>query len=136
MREQEHQFLRNSGFFKKGLFTFAVSLVMSAMFLTSGRLQAAGNSLADAAYDGDLPKLQELIANGADVNGSQADGTTALIWATYNSFPEMAEALIAAGADVNAANNFGVTPLLQASRTGDAAMIRVLLDNGADLSKT
>jgi len=136
MRGQEHQFLLNHVVPKKGFFALAVALAVTTMFATSGRLQAAGNSLADAAYDGDLAKVQELIANGADANETQADGTSALIWATYNSFPEMAEALIAAGADVNASNNFGVTPLLQASRTGDAAMIRLLLDKGADLNKT
>jgi ankyrin repeat protein len=80
-----------------------------------------------------MAKVSELIQQGADVNTAAADGSTALMWAAYNSLPEMATTLLAAGADVNAVNNYGVTPLLQASRTGDTSIIEVLVAGGADI---
>jgi ankyrin repeat protein len=95
-------------------------------------LAVAAGSVAQAARNGDLEHVRELIATGASVNEPEGDGTTAVLWAAYQSDPEMLAALIAAGADVNAANGLGVTPLLQAARTGDAAAISVLLDGGAD----
>jgi uncharacterized protein len=94
---------------------------------------AAAAGLAAAARNGDLDRVRELLAAGAAVNEPEADGSTAALWAAYQSSPEMLAALIDAGADLNSANSLGVTPLLQAARTGDAAMVRALLDGGADL---
>lgn len=94
---------------------------------------AASADLAVAARDGDLHEVLELIGSGADVNQAQADGTTPLLWAAYQSYPEMVTALIEAGADPDAANEFGITPLLQASRYGATPVIKALLDGGASL---
>ncbi len=110
-------------------------LVASAVLIwPTGPGNAAGSPIADAARDGALAAVSELIAQGADVNLVASDGSTALLWAAYHHHAEMAQALLEAGADPNAANDFGVTPLLQASRTGDAAVIRALLDGGADVA--
>jgi ankyrin repeat protein len=75
--------------------------------------------------------VRALLSGGADVDSATNDGSTALLWAAYNSDVDMVEALIAAGAAVDAANQYGMTPLLQASRTGDAPVIKLLLDAGA-----
>ena len=74
--------------------------------------------------------VRALIAKRANVNEPARDGSTALLWAVYNSNLDMARALIAAGAPVNTPNHYGVTPLLQASRTGDAPIIAALLKAG------
>lgn len=110
---------------------FGITLIL----LTSLTQQAsaADGTVVGAARSGDLDQVNALIASGDSVNQPAADGSTALLWATYQSFPEMVTALIDAGADVNAGNAFGVTPLLQASRTGDVAIIRILLEAGADI---
>lgn len=106
---------------------FAVgSLPFSAAF-------AAGN-LAGAAREGDAAQVLELIKSGADVNAAASDGSTPLLWSTFNSNLQISQALIKAGANVNAANRYGVTPLLQASRTGDTAMIKLLVESGADVN--
>src|SRR5262245_33107201 len=89
--------------------------------------QTSSANVAPAARDADVDAVRKLIASGADVNAPEADSTTALLWAAYQSSPELVSMLLSAGADPNVANDFGVTPLLQASRYGDAATIAVLL---------
>ncbi|HEU4619354.1 MAG TPA: ankyrin repeat domain-containing protein [Gammaproteobacteria bacterium] len=97
--------------------------------------EGASASVAAAARNADADAVRKLLAEGADVNAPEADGTSALVWAAYQQSPELVSLLLKAGADPNAANNFDVTPLLQAARYGDAAIVKLLLDGGADRSK-
>jgi ankyrin len=76
--------------------------------------------------------LRALIQQGASVNLAEADGTTALHWASYRDDVASADLLIRAGAKVNAANDLGATPLWTASLNGSAAMVRRLLQAGAN----
>ncbi|MBZ5605363.1 MAG: ankyrin repeat domain-containing protein, partial [Acidobacteriia bacterium] len=59
---------------------------------------AADTRLADAAMQGDRNSVRTLIAQKADVNVAQGDGSTALHWAAYKNDVEMAKMLLAAGA--------------------------------------
>ena len=88
--------------------------------------------LVDAARNADKDQVRALVQHGASVNAADADGTTALHWASYRDDLEIADLLIRAGARVNAANDLGATPLWTASLNGSAAMIRRLLDAGAN----
>src|SRR5262249_14697787 len=63
---------------------------------------------------------------------AEADGTTALHWASYRDDVESADLLIRAGANVNAANDLGATPLWTASLNASAPMVKRLLDAGAN----
>ena len=63
---------------------------------------------------------------------ARADGTTALIWASYGDDADSAGLLLDAGADVNAANDLGATALWAASQNGSDEMVGLLLDAGAD----
>jgi ankyrin len=76
--------------------------------------------------------LRALLQKGVDVNTTEADGTTALHWASYKDDVESADLLIRAGARVNAANDLGATPLWTASLNGSAALVRRLLQAGAN----
>jgi ankyrin repeat protein len=76
--------------------------------------------------------VRSLLAQEADVNAPQADGTTALAWAAHWDDLEMAEALLRAGAQVNAASDYGITALSLACTNGSAAMMEKLLAAGAD----
>jgi ankyrin repeat protein len=96
--------------------------------------QWASATVVTAARDADVAEVRKLIKAGSDVNAPEADGTSPLLWAAYQSSPELVSLLLEAGANPNAPNNFGVTPLLQASRYGDAATVSILLEGEADFA--
>jgi ankyrin repeat protein len=103
---------------------------ISAVLIGAG--SADGPPIVDAAKQGDMVALRVLVEGGADVNAPEADGTTALHWASHRDDLEAADLLIRAGADANAVNYLGITPLWPASLNGSAAMVRKLLAAGAD----
>ena len=95
---------------------------------STGLALAADSALADAAMQKDAPKVRALLAQKADVNAAQGDGTTALHWAVYNHDAEMVKALLAAGANVKATTRLGaLTPVMMAARSGDGTALRLLL---------
>jgi len=101
----------------------------------AGSLMAADSvrpSIIDTAKNGDKAALRALIQKKVDVNAADADGSTALHWASYRDDVESADLLIRAGAKVNTANDLGVTPLWPASENGSSAMVRKLLEAGAN----
>jgi serine/threonine-protein phosphatase 6 regulatory ankyrin repeat subunit B len=109
---------------------FPAVLTLTSL-LTCGLVGAA--SLLEAVQAGDIDATRQLVTAGAAVDMPEPDGTTPLLWAVYNTTPELADLLLQAGADPDIPNTLGLSPLLQASRYGDAAMIRRLLGHGASL---
>jgi ankyrin repeat protein len=95
----------------------------------------AQTQVADAASRGDTTTIERLLKSGADVNGQQADGATALQWAAYRGDARLAERLLKAGARPGLANRNGATPLWLAAMRGDAAVIQALLKGGADANE-
>ena len=113
----------------------AVWLLAAALasFVGAGHVAAAGDQrVVVAARAHDVAAVRTLIKQGADVNGRQADGATALHWAAHWDDGEMADLLIGAGADVRAANDLRITPLLLACTDGSAAIVERLLQSGAN----
>ncbi len=102
----------------------------------SAQLVYASGTIASAVRTDNLAEARELIRAGADVNLPEPDGTTPLLWAVYNSSPEIVQLLLDAGADPNIANDLDISPLLQASRYGNADMITALLAAGAKTDAT
>jgi ankyrin repeat protein len=101
----------------------------------SAVVQGGENSrppLIDAVRTSDRNAVRHLLAQKADVNAAEGDGSTALLWASYRDDLELANVLIGAGANVNAANDIGVTPVWAASLNGSPSMVRRLLDAGAN----
>lgn len=83
-----------------------------------------------------LPLAFALLARGAAQVGApntlDGDGSTPLLWASYQDDVERAGILLRAGASVNAANDLGATPLWAACQNGSEAMVRKLLEAGAN----
>ncbi len=89
-------------------------------------------SFFDAISEGDLARVESLLAEGVDVNASIA-GITALM---VVKDVEIAELLIAAGADVNAVYEKDGSSVLHiaAGRHCNAELVRVLIEAGADVN--
>lgn len=92
--------------------------------------------LIDAVKQQDLQALRTLLAQHADVQTAEPDGSTALHWAVQRNNPELVDVLIAAGANVKAATRYNITPLSLACTNGNAVIIEHLLQAGADANST
>src|SRR5688572_13648239 len=106
-----------------------VLIALSLAFAVPARAQSA---LADRIQSGDRTAALEMIAAGADVNQTQADGTTPLQWATYRVDPELVDRLLKRGARANVVNRYGASPLHEAVRVSSPELTGMLLEAGAD----
>ncbi len=69
-------------------------------FLTMSIIALASDArLSEAAMRGDRTAVQSLLKQGADKDGAQGDGSTALHWAAFNDDLEIAKMLLAAGCE-------------------------------------
>lgn len=109
-----------------------------ALFLAASICVAAAPDLRliNAAKSNNASAVRALLAQHADVNAAEPDGSTALYWAAQRDNLEIAELLIAAGAHPKLATRYNVGPLALASTNGNAAMIDHLLKAGADPNST
>lgn len=87
--------------------------------------------LQPAAYTGCVDILRFYIERGANVNGRDGAGATALYYASDRGHAKTAAFLIESGADVNIPNNDGHTPLDIAKRRRHGQTVDVLLAHGA-----
>jgi ankyrin repeat protein len=103
-----------------------------------------------AARDGRLESARALVAAGADIELSDANGITPLLMAITNNHMDVARFLIERGAAINVSDWYGRTPLWGAVETRNMDVdnaepfengvdrgpvldvIRILLDRGAD----
>ena len=84
---------------------------------------------------GDKAAVKQLLKDGADVNGAQGDGMSALHWAAERGDVELADMLIFAGANIGAVTRIGqYTPLHLAAQAGNTAVAKALLKAGADVN--
>jgi ankyrin repeat protein len=108
------------------------SLIVLALALPAS---AAGPEpeVVAAMKAGNAASVRALVARKADVNATEADGTSALHWAVRAGDASSTELLIRAGARMDAANRYGVTPLSLAARIGRADLLGLLLKSGANV---
>ncbi|XP_049950992.1 neurogenic locus Notch protein-like [Schistocerca serialis cubense] len=88
--------------------------------------------LIEAAKHGRVEELRALLVAGADIDGKDIYGRTALHTAAWNRHVEAVRTLLDAGADVSARDNEEYTPLHMAALGGSAAVVRLLADSSAD----
>jgi ankyrin repeat protein len=91
-------------------------------------------ALLEAALLGKVPKVVRHLREGADVNGIDQDGATALHAAAIFGKTELARVLLEHGANVNARDYNRRTPLLNAACGGSVELAQLLLDAGAEVN--
>jgi len=107
--------------------------VLSLGAAASSYAQSGPQSLVDLIRSGQRDAVLAAITSPAvDVNVPAPDGSTPLLWATYNVDREMVRALLKRGAKVNVANRYGDYPLTEAVKLGDVQLVRMLLEAGAN----
>lgn len=109
-----------------------VALALGGLLAAAPVASAADTSIAGAAERRDHAAIRGLLEQRADVNATQADGMTALLWAAHHDDLDLVEQLLQAGADVRTANRYGVSPLALACANGNARMIERFIAHGAD----
>lgn len=95
---------------------------------------AFGPAIHKAAYRGDLNKMKELLAAGADPNMTDKKGLTPLMLATQKKHKDIMAVLISRGAYVNAKLKHGFTALFYPCMFGRADIAKLLIDSGADIN--
>lgn len=90
--------------------------------------------LSTAAYQGDIPTLQYLIAEGYDLDQTDDTGFSALTYAAHSGQTQAALLLLKAGADhtVRQSHDTFHTPLTIAAFQGHFEIVKVLVSYGAD----
>ena len=120
-------------------------LVMVVTCFVGLRSSATAEELHDAAAKGDIKRVKELIAAGADVNALDTEGNTSLNCAcnrwSGDDFPsgvgkqqEVILALVDAGANVNAPGKLGIPAIFTAARLARLSVVKKLVEHGADLT--
>ncbi|KMS54772.1 ankyrin [Novosphingobium barchaimii LL02] len=103
------------------------SQIVNAKDITSGE-----TALHIVTARRDLTWLNYLIAKGANVNGADDRGRTALELAVNLGWREGATVLLEQKASPDPSNDAGETPLIFAVHRKDANMMKALLDAGAN----
>ncbi len=119
---------------------WCVIIVITIVFISHISLSFA-ESLHEAATNGDINKVKNLISKGADVNKIELDGTTPLHMVAFGGampstekHKEVANLLIFHGADVNAKNIFSSTPLHNAAFNDRFEIAKLLIEHGANIN--
>jgi ankyrin repeat protein len=93
--------------------------------------------LLDASRDGNLAKIIDLLAQGADVNTVDTYGTTPIYKAAYAGHTEIVNLLINAKANLNTSTIYSMaTPLYVAAARGHTEIVRLLITAKANVNTT
>ena len=95
--------------------------------------QLRNKQLLEAAYSGDISKVKNLLARGANVNVTGNNGTKPLHIAAIFGDLEIAKLLINKGADINANDNGVNTALHWAVHKSYKEIVQLLVKAGANL---
>jgi len=106
---------------------------MGATYANESTASLPARFLAAAAED-DAVAVQEMLAQGVDIESRDANGRSVLLLATHHNAINVARVLIDVGANVNAMDNITDSPFLYAGAEGRLEILRMTLAHGADLS--
>ncbi|XP_062404339.1 ankyrin repeat and SOCS box protein 13 [Sardina pilchardus] len=92
------------------------------------------SAVHEAAAQGQVRQLQQLIQGGASVNIVAIDSITPLHEACIQGHSQCVRLLLDAGANVDARNIDGSTPLCDACAAGSLECVKLLLEHGATVN--
>ena len=120
--------------------TWPVGLGLVALVFVSGCTgeseQPPAGALVEAAARGDAPAVSGLLDRGADPDGRDATGRTAVTAAVYSGSAETVRALVAAGADVDLQDDTRSNAFLALGETGSVAVLDEVLPADPDVTLT
>jgi ankyrin repeat protein len=108
-----------------GLLSFGAAALADTPKQTLGDLVRAGKRES---------VLAAITSPDVNVNEKAPDGSTALMWATFNADRELVGALLKAGAKADVTSTYGATALSEAIKLDDIELVRRLLDAGANVN--
>ena len=108
------------------------ALMKSSQIVNSKNVTTGETALHIVTARRDLTWLNYLIAKGANVNGADDRGRTALELAVNLGWREGAQVLLDQRANPDPSNDAGETPLIFAVHRKDAQMMKALLEAGAN----
>ncbi len=115
---------------------FRKQLTILFLSLFIGLLPAAAAEIHDAARNGDLTRVKEILAkNPGSVNALDDRGCTPLYFAAYRGHKAVVELLTAGGAKIDAKEDSGTTPLHWAAASGRKDMVELLISKGAKVNE-
>ncbi len=85
-----------------------------------------------ATTQNDIPFIKMLIENGADVNATDAEGRTALMYCIELALYEKLLKLLIQKSNVNTKDHYGNTALHYGAAKEDTTLLKILLKRGAD----
>ena len=71
-------------------------------------------ALLQAAKDGNINKVKELLSEGANVNAKDSNGKTALMYAAEKGYLDIVKLLVNGGANIHAKDSKGKTAIMYA----------------------
>lgn len=102
---------------------------------TDRRLKELGNQLIDEAMWGNLPRVRELISNGANINFANVKGVTPLMVAAHWGRSDVVRFLVENGADVGATEKAcGRNALMYSCLSGDPQSTEFILQSGTEVN--
>lgn len=110
----------------------SLKLALATIGLVSIGAAAFATPLDNAAKSGNLPEMERLLDDGADIDAAGPFGT-ALHWAALNGHLEAVQLLIDRGANLDALSNSLGTPLHAATRRNHSAIAKSLISAGAEI---
>ncbi|KIL51017.1 M48 family metallopeptidase [Jeotgalibacillus campisalis] len=115
------------------LLAFTVGTTVFASLLPGEEFEEyeSASPLMDAASYGELEIMEDLIADGEDIEETDTDGSTPLMYAVYASQNDAAQLLLEEGADPNASDTF-TSPIVLAVSNENDELAALLYQYGAD----
>jgi hypothetical protein len=103
-----------------------IAVALALLIPLTGWAADIDKDLRKAAEKGDVAKVHELLAKGADVNAKDENGVTALMIGAEKGHAEIVQGLLEAGADVKAQDNHGATAAMLAEKNGYTDVAKLL----------